>query len=145
MNTQKIYLLALLAMAAASPIVFAEDDYIHTDRYTLAKVEARSDQKAPLTTVVTLSFGTDIKTIGQALQELLQGSGYRWASQDGEQNDQLLSELPLPAIVRTLGPIRLNDALDTVAGEAWGLVINETNRTVWFETVQIKNTTQQPK
>jgi len=145
MNKQKLYLFALLVMAATSPIAFAEDDYIHTDRYTLAKVEARSDQKSPLTTVITLSFGTDIKTVGQALQELLQGSGYRWANQNGEHNDQLLSELPLPAIVRTLGPIHLNDALDTVAGEAWGLVVNETNRTVWFEPVQIKNIQQQSK
>ena len=145
MNKQKLYIFALLVMAAVSPVASAEDDYIHTDRYTLAKVEARNDQKSPLTTVITLSFGTDIKTVGQALQELLQGSGYRWESQNGEHNDQLLSELPLPAIVRTLGPIRLNDALDVVAGEAWGLVVNETNRTVWFETVQIKNTQQQSK
>lgn len=128
----------LLAMAVMSSIAFAENEYISTDRYSLTKVEARADQIKPLTTVINMSFGTDIKTVGQALQELLQGSGYRWVNPTETQDDQLLNELPLPAIVRTLGPVHLNDALNTVAGEAWKLVSDETHRTVWFETVNTK-------
>jgi conjugative transfer region protein (TIGR03748 family) len=137
---QHLYL--FLAMAVMSSTAFAENEYINTDRYSLTKVEARTDQIKPLTTVINMSFCADIKTVGKALQELLQGSGYRWANPTEMQNDQLLNELPLPAIVRTLGPIHLNDALDTVAGEAWTLAIDETHRTVWFETANTKITHQ---
>lgn len=137
---QKFYFAYIMLMIITSSSVQAESEYIPTDRYTLVKVEAHSDQKAPLTTITTLSFGANIQTIGQAIQELLQGSGYRWINPTETPNDQLLNELPLPAIDRTLGPIHLNDALETVAGEAWNLMIDETHRTVWFTSSKTKNT-----
>jgi|GEM_PF-1997055 len=115
-----------------SSMAFSEE-YIRTDRYTLAKVEAESDQKVPLTTLVTLSFGADIKTIGDAITELLQGSGYQWVINSNGHDDQLLQVLALPAITRTLGPIRLDYALTTLAGSSWLLHVDELHRTVSFE------------
>lgn len=108
----------------------SESALARTDRYTLTRIEASSDQQAPLTSVITLSFGADIKTVGDAITELLQGSGYQWVITN---NDQLLQVLPLPAVIRTLGPIRLKDALTTIAGTAWALKIDELHRTVSFE------------
>lgn len=115
-----------------SSMAFAEE-FVRTDRYTLEKVGAGSNQKAPLTTLITLSFGTNIKTIGDAITELLQGSGYQWVINSNGHDDQLLQVLALPAITRTLGPIRLDDALTTLAGSAWLLHIDELHRTVSFE------------
>lgn len=137
----------LLLPLCISSLSHAEE-YVRTDRYTLATIDPRGDQAAPLTAVVTMTFGSHIQTVGQAIDEILEGSGYRWIVQAGaiKDSDMLLNDLPLPAVVRTIGPIRLQDALDTIAGESWGLVVNNTNRTLWFELVapqKIQYKTQQ--
>lgn len=125
------HLLALMLISGAfSSTITVAEELVKTDRYTLATVEAQGDQKAPLTTVVAMSFGADIRTVGEAITELLNGSGYRW---ELHQDDQSLNTLPLPSVVRTLGPIRLNEALTTIAGQAWTLKVDELRRIVWFE------------
>ncbi len=141
MKTSPLLYIALPALLALCTNASAEE-YVRTDRYTLATIDPRGDQAAPLTAVVTMTFGSHIQTVGQAIDEILQGSGYRWIVQAGatEDSDMLLNELPLPAVVRAIGPIRLQDALDTIAGESWGLVVNHTNRTLWFELVSAKKT-----
>ena len=120
------YILAIILVSTAS---FA-GEMINMDRYTLSKVEATEDQKAPLKTVVTLTFSKDVGTIGEAITELLNGSGYKWAP---KADDDSLHMLQLPSVVRTIGPIRLNDALTTIAGEAWQLRVDELHRVVWFD------------
>ncbi len=142
MKTSPLLYIALPALLALCTNASAEE-YVRTDRYTLATIDPRGDQAAPLTAVVTMTFGSHIQTVGQAIDEILQGSGYRWIVQAGatEDSDMLLNELPLPAVVRAIGPIRLQDALDTIAGESWGLVVNHTNRTLWFELVSANKTT----
>lgn len=126
-------ILALIVIVGLLDAVTAfADDVVKTDRYTLTKVEADGDQKAPLTTVVTMSFGADVRTVGEAITELLNGSGYRW---ELHIDDQSLNTLPLPSVVRSLGPIRLNEALTTIAGQAWVLKVDELHRVVWFEVI----------
>jgi len=120
------YILAITLVSTAS---FA-GEMINTDRYTLSKIEATEDQKTPLKTVVTLTFSKDVGTIGEAITELLNGSGYKWTP---KADDDSLNVLPLPSVVRTLGPIRLNDALTTIAGEAWQLRVDELQRVIWFD------------
>lgn len=135
---------AMLLLLLSNSVAHAEE-YVRTDRYTLATIDPRGDQAAPLTAVVTMTFGAHIQTVGQAIDEILEGSGYRWIVQAGaiKDSDMLLNDLPLPAVVRSIGPIRLQDALDTIAGESWGLVINHTNRTLWFEVVKPTQSQQQ--
>jgi conjugative transfer region protein (TIGR03748 family) len=108
-----------------------------TDRYTLVSLEAHSDQAKPLSTIVSVSLGSDITSVGDGVSELLKGSGYRWQSMNDE--DLLLNKLPLPAVVRNLGPIRLSEALQTLAGEAWMLRVDNLNRVVWFEVSNATN------
>jgi conjugative transfer region protein (TIGR03748 family) len=101
--------IVLMALINALSIATARaDEWVQTDRYTVVTVDPRGDQKAPLTAVVTLSFGTDIRSVGDAITELLNGSGYRW---EKTEDDASLNMLPLPSVVRRLGPIRLNQAL----------------------------------
>ncbi len=142
MKTSPLFYIALPTLLVLCTSASAEE-YVRTDRYTLATIDPRGDQAAPLTAVVTMTFGAHIQTVGQALDEILEGSGYRWIVQAGATNesDMLLNDLPLPAVVRSIGPIRLQDALDTIAGESWGLVVNHTNRTLWFELVSANKTT----
>lgn len=126
-NKKIILMLIAGSLHAATALA---DEFVKTDRYTLTSIDATGDQKAPLTTVVTMSFGADVRTVGEAILELLNGSGYRW---ELHANDQSLNTLPLPSVVRTLGPIRLNDALATIAGYAWVLKIDELHRVIWFD------------
>ena len=122
-----ITLLSVLSLSTALPA----EEYARTDRYTLVSMEAQSDQSNPLSAITSVSLGRDITSVGDAVNELLKGSGYRWQSKDG--SDQLLNEFPLPEIVRNIGPLRLRDALQTLAGEAWSLRTDNLNRIVWFE------------
>ena len=123
----------ILVWLSVSSMTFARE-LARTDRYTLVSIEATSDQSKPLSTITSVSLGRDVASVGDAINELLKGSGYRWQSQDS--SDQLLNDLPLPAVVRTMGPIRLSDALQTLAGEAWVLRTDNLNRVVWFEVNQ---------
>lgn len=123
----------ILVSLSVVTFTFAKES-ARTDRYTLVSMEATSDQSRPLSTITSVSLGRDVDSVGDAINELLKGSGYRWQSQDSA--DLLLNDLPLPAVVRTMGPIRLSDALETLAGEAWVLRTDNLNRVVWFEVNQ---------
>ena len=124
----------VFVVAASMSSALIAREVARTDRYTLVSMEATSDQAKPLSTITSVSLGRDIDSVGAAINELLKGSGYRWQSQDSA--DQLLNDLPLPAVVRNMGPIRLSDALQTLAGEAWVLRTDNLNRVVWFEVNQ---------
>ncbi|PUA30440.1 MAG: hypothetical protein B0W54_08085 [Cellvibrio sp. 79] len=130
--------IALIAMFCSNTVVQAEqgENKVRTDRYTLVTAEARDDQKAPLKSIVNLSLGKDVFSVGDALREVLKGSGYRWQSPDGQ--DQLLNTLPLPSVIRELGPVSLGDALQTIAGEAWQLRSDTLHRVIWFDVKDTK-------
>lgn len=127
---------SLLASGICSADVIEIDGehYVRTDRYTLVSIDTKPEQMSPLLSVVDIQFSNNIRTIGGALTELLEGSGYRWKST--EQDNQVLGQLPLPVVVRQIGPVRLRDALVTIAGSAWHLNVDELNRAVWFEPVE---------
>lgn len=132
LNTLKIqFYVATLLLTAMHAATGVAAELARTDRYTLVSMEATSDQSKPLSTITSVALGRDIDSVGAAINELLKGSGYRWHSQDNA--DHLLNNLPLPAVVRNMGPIRLSDALQTLAGEAWVLRTDNLNRVIWFE------------
>lgn len=127
--------IALTLMAANNQA----SDVVVTDRYTLTKVDPLGDQRQPLTAIVSMTFGTDIRTVGEAITEMLNGSGYRW---EQHSDDPSLTALPLPSVLRNLGPLRLKDALETIVGPAWILRIDELHRSVWFDVNPALNTPQ---
>lgn len=108
--------------------------YVKTDRYTLVSMETKPEQYEPLLAIVDIQFSQDIRSVGTAIEELLVGSGYRWNSKKGDNPD--LNKLPLPMVVRQIGPVRLRDALITIAGSAWTLKTDEATRQLWFERQQ---------
>jgi len=46
---------------------------------------------------------------------------------------KVLLDLPLPAIHRTIGPMTLDRALNTLSGEAFELIVDPVHRKVAFE------------
>ncbi len=117
----------------AADVVRDDQEYfVTTDRYTQASIKPRSDQLSPLDTLVNFAFSDEISTVGGAIREMLEGSGYAWSAPAGVADDARLNQLPLPVINRDIGPVRLRDGLATVAGVAWQLNVDELNRVIWF-------------
>lgn len=119
----------LLVLGALGTTARAE-----TQGYAVINPTATADQRDLLAVVVSLKFPPNVTTVGQALTALLERSGYRLAY--GDNTDPQLStlmHLPLPQVHRSLGPIRLRDALQALAGSAWILVEDPVNRLVSFD------------
>jgi len=126
----KFILYPLISLVVAAPVLCAADA-VSTDRYTRVSLEPLPEQMSPMLAVVNIRFSENVKTVGSAIFELLEGSGYRWDI-SARENDRLM-ELPLPIVSRELGPIRLRDALITLAGRPWELKIDEFRRVIYFE------------
>lgn len=120
---------SLLVLGALGTTARAE-----TQSYAVINPTATADQRDLLAVVVSLKFPPNVTTVGQALTALLERSGYRLAYGDNT-DPQLatLMHLPLPQVHRSLGPIRLRDALQALAGSAWILVEDPVNRLVSFD------------
>jgi len=107
---------------------------IQVGRYSLFAATPTEAQADPLQAMITVQFPDRILTVGDAIQLLLQQSGYRLAGTDttGPAAAYLMA-LPLPAVHRSLGPMPLKLALETLAGPAFYLVEDPMHRLVAFE------------
>jgi type IV pili sensor histidine kinase/response regulator len=87
-----------------------------------------------LSAIVRVEFPGSVTRVGQAVEHLLQPSGYRLSPQHvAEPTRQSLLNLPLPEPHRMLGPMPLKTALETLAGPAFRLVEDPVHRLVSFE------------
>ena len=118
--------------SVASANLQAKD--IQVGRYSLFAATPTEAQADLLATTMTVRFPGRIQTVGEAVRYLLQRSGYRLAAAESIAPDTLaLFALPLPAVHRSLGPMTLKDALETLAGPAFHLVQDPVHRLVSFE------------
>jgi len=129
----------LLVAGLAASVVQGESGDLQTGRYTVLAPVATAAQADPLQSVVRLEFPrglSGVTTVEAAVVRALTRSGYRLASREASDPalDVLLSQ-PLPEVQRDLGPITVEHALLTLAGPAWGLVVDRLHRLVSFEAV----------
>jgi type IV pili sensor histidine kinase/response regulator len=123
----------LLVINASS---YAEELY-QVGRYTSIEPVATSQQADLLSVVVTVNFTDQVNTVGDAMHHILLRSGYRLASQvSSDPALPILLDSSLPLVHRTLGPIRIDNALSTLAGPAWDLVVDPVNRLVSFDLLE---------
>ena len=107
---------------------------VQVGRYSTLPAMPTVAQADLLATTITLSFPARIVTVGEAVQYLLQRSGYRLATAPvTTQETADLLTLPLPAVHRHLGPITLAQALETLVGPAFRLIHDPVHRLVSFE------------
>lgn len=107
---------------------------IQVGRYSLFAATPTEPQAELLATTMTVRFPERIQTVGEAVPYLLQRSGYRLAIAEFIGPDTaVLFALPLPAVHRSLGPMMLKDALETLAGPAFHLVQDPVHRLITFE------------
>ena len=119
----------LTAMLLCAPL---SADEMQVGRYSLWQVAPTEGQAEPLAVMVAVRFPKPVQTVGDAVQHLLDDSGYRLAGTPGSASHILLAQ-PLPAVHRALGPLRLDQALQTLAGPVFKLVQDPLHRRIAFE------------
>ena len=107
----------------------APDGELRLDRYTLQPQNPTAEQLDLLATVVETQFPESIATVGAAIDYLLERSGYRRIPNESTAAGM---SLPLPKVHQHIGPLKLRDALQTIAGPALKLRENVETRVVWF-------------
>jgi type IV pili sensor histidine kinase/response regulator len=103
-------------------------------RYSTIRPVPTIEQRDPLAGLVKKTFPNSVSLVGQAVDALLEPSGYRLASARAAPPARaMLFRLPLPEAHRALGPMPLRLALATLAGPAFVLVEDPVHRLVSFE------------
>ena len=126
------YCLALgLGLYALTSVSQDTGLYAKTDRYTLAKLEPTNSQEDILSSPVEIIFSESIKTIGEAYQDLLEGSGYSLRPDD--RITSILLSQSLPESHRHLGPMTLRQTIDVLAGSAWLPKADHLHKTISFD------------
>jgi len=104
----------------------APEEWVRVGRYSAVAPGPTEVERHPLQTIVQIQYPREIATVRQALQYTLRRSGYKLAGSG------VLASKPLPEVHRRLGPMTLEQALETLAGPAFELRSDDLNRTVAF-------------
>lgn len=105
-----------------------------TGRYTAVKNIAPMDQLNPLKVVIKTRIPQSVQTVRQAVDFLLVRSGYQIADDVVLSTEaKTLLGHQLPQVHRKIGPMTLDRALRTLAGDAFSLIVDPVNRRVGYE------------
>ncbi len=123
--------LGLLALTGPLSVVAQE---VQVGRYATLRPMPTREQAELLVAQTMVSLPGSVTTVGEAVAYLLQPSGYRLAPEvAAEPSRAVLLALPLPEPHRTLGPMPLQAALETLTGPAFRLIEDPVHRLVTFE------------
>lgn len=107
---------------------------VQTNRYSYIAAKPTPEQINPLLIVIDVRIPRDILTVEQTANYLLQRSGYQLSSAEAHNpKAQALLGQTLPDVHRHLGPMTLQDALLTLGGEAFRLMIDPVNRLLAYD------------
>ncbi len=115
---------------AARPDAFATPlEVVRYDRYLLVSTSPSQAQRAPLEQVIDIRIPASLSpTVADAMRYALRQSGFSLCSITPA-NSVLYNQI-LPAVHYQLGPIRLSEALQILAGPAWQLEMDAVQRVV---------------
>lgn len=119
------------------PSVFSDiyqrsPEVTRSGRYTLVSVKSADAQREPLNQLIDITMpGQLVNSVGDGFRYLLFQSGYSLCGHYGADFSELLNR-PLPSVQRKIGPMRLSEALQVVAGPAWRMFVDDVNREVCF-------------
>ncbi len=107
-------------------------EVVRYDRYTLVSTRPADAQRDPLNQMVDITMPVQmVRSVGDGFRYLLLESGYSLCPVSTSVFAELLSR-PLPAVQRSIGPVRLSEALQILAGPAWRLRVDDVNHEVCF-------------
>jgi type IV pili sensor histidine kinase/response regulator len=117
--------------ASAVPSATSAPQRIAQGRYTLVSTEPLPEQLDLLAQIVEIRIpATLTPTVGEALQHLLQRTGYHLCPEPDD--GPTLYRHALPGAHYQLGPIPLKQALQLLGGRAWLLTVDDRERQVCF-------------
>lgn len=107
-------------------------EVVRYDKYTLVSTRPADAQRDPLNQMIDITMPAQlVRSVGEGLRYLLLESGYSLCAPSSPVFSALLSR-PLPAVQRSIGPVRLSEALQVLAGPAWRLRVDDVNREICF-------------
>lgn len=114
---------ARLDVYAATPEV------VRYDRYLLVDTSPSAAQRAPLEQTIDIRIPASLSpTVADAMRYALRQSEYALCSTTPA--NRVLYNQMLPAVHYQLGPVRLSQALQILAGSAWQLEVDSVQRIV---------------
>lgn len=126
-----------LSILCFSPLVLAHplhsSDVVSAGRYLTLKLQPSAEQIDPLSAIIRVNFFTAVRTVGDAINEVLRYSGYSLVESE-KQSPELRNTLKksLPFVHCDLGPLPLRQALITLMGTPYDLQVDPLNRTLNF-------------
>lgn len=121
----------VVSVPLRAPLPSTPAPVVRSERYTLVELTPDAAQQDLLLQVIDISIpGTMNATVGDGMRYLLLRSGYQLCDAPGAAST--LYALPLPAAHLHLGPVLVRDALQTLAGSAWHLQVDDVVRQVCF-------------
>lgn len=106
-------------------------EVVRYDRYLLVDSSPKSGQKYLLEQMVTVDMKGVGLSVEQGIWNTLNGTGYVLCSPLNHSVSSLFN-LQLPKVHYKFGPVRLRDALQMLAGEAYELTVNDAMRQVCY-------------
>lgn len=110
-------------------------DVTQVGRYSTIKNKASASQQDPLLAISQFKFNSHVKTVGQAIEQVLRDTGYALVpSKRLPLSARQIQSKPLPITQRELGPISVGNALRTLMGDqVFTLVVDPVHRLVTFK------------
>ncbi|EGB0931751.1 PilL N-terminal domain-containing protein [Escherichia coli] len=107
----------------------ASPEVVRYDRYLLVDTSPSAAQRAPLEQTIDIRIPASLSpTVADAMRYALRQSGYSLCSTTPV--NRVLYNQMLPAVHYQLGPMRLSQALQILAGSAWQLEVDSVQRIV---------------
>ena len=108
---------------------------IQVNQFTSVSTKPTLAQREPLLAISEFKFSPKIKTVGQAIHQVLEDTGYSLVSVSKLSSIvQEVLKKPLPVTQRELGPITVSEALKVLIGDdVFYMRIDHLNRLVTFK------------
>lgn len=137
MLNRKYLAIALIAGLVGNQVCFASpNQQTQVGRYLILANKPLPEQKDLMLQTVQVRFPPDVKTVGEAIQYILLPSGYTLAAGNKLSLEVLkMFSFGLPLVDRNFGPMTLQEALKTLAGDSFVLRIDRENRQVSFHSI----------
>jgi len=126
-------LCVIAALFALLPRLSPSQTLVQTGRYTAVYAIPTDAQREPLQAIVTIEFPDDVQTVGQAVHTLLADTGYGLTDVLNWDVEVFpLLNHSIPRVQRELGPLTVLDAIKTLVGSAFEVVVDPVHREVAF-------------
>ncbi len=123
-----------------TPPIDPQKQWVQVGRYRVINAVPTNEQQDILQVMIQVTLPEELRTIQAAVEYLLERSGYEYAANGyhltpsplASDVQQLLSK-PIPAVHRHLGPMTLQNALETLAGSPFQLKVDPIHRRLSYE------------